>query len=54
MLRARQGNKKDTTESKSRDVFFRWGITGSKWFESEPFLKEQRDAQKGVNLDAGG
>jgi hypothetical protein len=54
MLRARQGNKKDTTESKSRDVFFQWAITGSKWFESEPFLKEQRDAQKGVNLDAGG
>ena len=54
MLRARQGNKKDTTESKSRDVFFRWAITGSKWFENEPVLKEQRDAQKGVNLDAGG
>ena len=54
MLRARQGNKKDTTESKSRDVFFRWAITGSKWFESEPVLKEQRDAQKGVSVDAGG
>ena len=52
MLRARQGNKKDTTESKSRDVFFRWAITGSKWFESEPFLKEQRDAQKRVSFDA--
>lgn len=57
MLRARQGNKKDTTESKSRDVFFQWAITGSKWFESEPFLKEQRDAQKSsamLKLDRGG
>ena len=52
MLRARQGNKKDTTESKSRDVFFRWAITGSKWFESEPVLKEQSDTQKRVSFDA--
>ena len=52
MLRARQGNKKDTTESKSRDVFFRWAITGSKWFENEPVLKEQSDTQKRVSFDA--
>mgnify|MGYP001534581932 CR=1 FL=1 len=41
--------EKGTMEFPSHGVF-RFG--GSKWFESEPFLKEQSDAQKGVNLDA--
>ena len=52
MLRDRQGNKKDTTETKSRDVFFRWAITGSKWFENEPVLKEQKEKKKRVSFDA--